>query len=257
MRQAMTKHNTDQNAVIITHHNGVTSCTLNRPDKLNALNADMVEGLLQAMKEAAAKDSQLVVFQGAGRAFCAGFDLSDLADMSDADLLLRFVRIETLLQAIYTARMPTLALVHGRCFGAGADIVASCSQRIASPDSSFRMPGLQFGIVLGTRRLAALIGGDAARVMLQTSRIFDAETAHSCGFLTAITAQDDWNQNITQATTDAGVLTSPSRHALMQQTRDDRYLDADMAALVRSASQPGLGARIAAYVAALKKTSTS
>ena len=159
----MTKHKTDQNAVIITHHNGVTSCTLNRPDKLNALNADMVEGLLQAMKEATAKDSQLVVFQGAGRAFCAGFDLSDLADMSDADLLFRFVRIETLLQAIYTARMPTLALVHGRCFGAGADIVASCSQRIASADSSFRMPGLQFGIVLGTRRLAALIGGDAKK----------------------------------------------------------------------------------------------
>ena len=253
----MTKHNTEQNAVIIAHHNGVTTCTLNRPDKLNALNADMVEGLLQTMREATAKDSQLVVFQGAGRAFCAGFDLSDLTDMSDADLLFRFVRIETLLQAIYTAPMPTLALVHGRCFGAGADIVASCSQRIASPDSSFRMPGLQFGIVLGTRRLAALIGVDAARNMLQTSRVFNAETAHSCGFLTAIAARDDWDQNIAKATTDAAVLTNQSRHALMQQTRDDRYLDADMAALVRSASQPGLGTRIAAYVAALKKTSTS
>ena len=253
----MTKQNTDRNAVIITHHNSVTTCTLNRPDKLNALNADMVEGLLQAMHEATAKDSQLVVFQGAGRAFCAGFDLSDHADMSDADLLFRFVRIETLLQAIYTARMPTLALIHGQCFGAGADIVASCSQRIASPDSSFCMPGLQFGIVLGTRRLAALIGGDTARDMLQTSRIFDAETAHSCGFLTAITARDDWDQNITKAITDAGVLASQSRHALMQQTHNDQYLDADMAALVRSASQPGLGARIRAYVAALKKTSTS
>ena len=89
--------------------------------------------------------------------------------------------------------------------------------------------------------------------MLQTSRIFDAETAHSCGFLTAIAAQDDWNQNIIQATRDAGALTSPSRHELMQQTRDYRFLEADMAALVRSASQPGLRARIAAYVAALKK----
>ena len=233
----MTKHNTEQNAVIIAHHNGVTTCTLNRPDKLNALNADMVEGLLQTMREATAKDSQLVVFQGAGRAFCAGFDLSDLTDMSDADLLFRFVRIETLLQAIYTAPMPTLALVHGRCFGAGADIVASCSQRIASPDSSFRMPGLQFGIVLGTRRLAALIGFDAARNMLQTSRVFDAETAHSCGFLTAIAARDDWDQNIAKATTDAAVLTNPSRHALMQQTRDDRYLDADLTSAAISASK--------------------
>ena len=253
----MSKHNTEQNAVIIAHHNGVTTCTLNRPDKLNALNADMVEGLLQTMREATAKDSQLVVFQGAGRAFCAGFDLSDLTDMSDADLLLRFVRIETLLQAIYTAPMPTLALVHGRCFGAGADIVASCSQRIASPDSSLRMPGLQFGIVLGTRRLAALIGVDAARNMLQTSRVFDAETAHSCGFLTAIAKLDDWDNEISKAASNAAVLTDQSCHALMQQTRDDRYLDGDMAALVRSASQPGLGTRIAAYVAALKKTSTS
>ena len=68
----MTKQYTDQNAVIITHRNGVTSCTLNRPDKLNALNADMVEGLLQAMKEAAAKDSQLVVFQGLAGRFVPG-----------------------------------------------------------------------------------------------------------------------------------------------------------------------------------------
>ena len=190
----MRNQNADQQAVIITHHNRVTTCTLNRPDKLNALNADLVEGLLQAMENAAAKNSQLVVFRGTGRAFCAGFDLSDLAAMSDADLLYRFVRIETLLQAIYTAPMPTLALVQGRCFGAGADIVAACSQRIASPDSSFRMPGLQFGIVLGTRRLATLIGSDAARDILQTSRVFDADHAHVCGFLTAVVKQDDWDQ---------------------------------------------------------------
>ena len=115
------------------------------------------------------------------------------------------------------------------------------------------MPGLQFGIVLGTRRLAALIGGDAARNMLQTSRVFDAKAAHLYGFLTAIVARDDWEQNKAKATRDAAVLTNTSYHALMQQTRDNRYLDSDMAALVRSASQPGLGTRLTAYVTALKK----
>ena len=253
----MRNQNADQQAVIVTHHNRVTVCSLNRPDKLNALNTDLVEGLLQALRDACAKNSQLTVFRGTGRDFCAGFDLSDLAAMTDADLLYRFVRIETLIQAIYTAPMPTLALVHGRCFGAGADIVAACSQRIASPDSSFRMPGLQFGIVLGTRRLAALIGGDAARDILQTSRVFDVDHAHACGFLTAIAGQDDWDNEMSNAASNAAVLADQSCHALMQQTRNDNYLDSDMAALVRSASQPGLGGRLAAYVAALKKPSAS
>ena len=253
----MRNQNADQQAVIVTHHNRVTTCTLNRPDKLNALNAELVEGLLQALENARAKNSQLVVFRGTGRAFCSGFDLSDLAAMTDADLLYRFVRIETLLQAIYTAPMPTLALVQGQCFGAGADIVAACSQRIASPDSSFRMPGLQFGIVLGTRRIATLIGSDAARDILQTSRVFDADRANACGFLTALVKQDDWDNEISKAASNAGVLADQSCHALMQQTRDDHYLDGDMAALVRSASQPGLVARLAAYMAALKKPSAS
>ena len=103
----MRNHNADQEALLTTHHDRVTTCTLNRPDKLNALNANLVEWLIQAMEGARIKNSQLVVFRGTGRAFCAGFDLSDLTVMSDADLLYRFVRIETLLQAIYTAPMPT------------------------------------------------------------------------------------------------------------------------------------------------------
>ena len=253
----MRNHTADQEALLITHHDRVTTCTLNRPDKLNALNANLVEWLIQAMEDARIKNSQLVVFRGTGRAFCAGFDLSDLTVMSDADLLYRFVRIETLLQAIYTAPMPTLALVQGRCFGAGADIVAACSQRIATPDSSFRMPGLQFGIVLGARRLATLIGSDAARDILQTSAVFDADRANVCGFLTAIVKHDDWDYEISKAASNAAVLADQSCRALMQQTRDDQYLDGDMAALVRSASKPGLGARLAAYVAALKKPSAS
>jgi enoyl-CoA hydratase/carnithine racemase len=114
------------------------------------------------------------------------------------------------------------------------------------------MPGLQFGIVLGTRRLTALIGSDAARDILQTSRVFDAGHAKSCGFLTDVCASDDWPALLTQAAADAAVLDDDSRHALLQQSRDDRHLDQDMAALVRSASHPGLAQRIAAYLASLK-----
>ena len=249
----MDKSQNPTDMVIITHHQRVSELTMNRADKLNALNADLVDGLSRGIADAVARQSQLLVIRGAGRAFCAGFDLSGLNTMTDADLLLRFVRIETLLQAIYTAPMHTMALVQGRCVGAGADIVAACNRRVATAESSFRMPGLQFGIVLGTRRLAALIGSDAARDILQTSRVFDAEHARSCGFLTELRASDDWPALVTQAAVDAAALADDSRHALLQQSRDDRHLDQDMAALVRAASRPGLAQRIAVYLSSLKQ----
>jgi len=243
----------DTKPVVITHKDAVTELILNRPDKLNALNADMAELLLQGLDEAVAKNSQLVIVRGAGRAFSAGFDLSGLDAETDADLLYRFVRIETLLQTIYTAPMPCLALVHGRCFGAGADLVAVCTHRIAAPDTSFRMPGLQFGIVLGTRRLSALIGPDAARDILQTSRVFDCDHALACGFLTSIAAVDEWPQLLDTATSKAKILDDISRRAWLKNCRDDSKLDSDMAELVLSASRPGLVSRVKTYIASLKK----
>ena len=81
---------------------------------------------------------------------------------------------------------------------------------------------------------------------------FEAEHAKSCGFLTDVCASDDWPALVTQAAADAAVLDDDSRRALLQQSRDDRHLDQDMAALVRSASRPGLAQRIAGYLASLK-----
>ena len=134
------------------HDSHVTRLTLNRAQKANALSASLVEALLDAVEYAATDGTRLLILEGAGAHFCAGFDFTDVQAQSEGDLVLRFIRIETLLQALYHAPFETLALAHGRVFGAGADIVASCSQRIATPDTSFRMPGLRFGVVLGTRQ---------------------------------------------------------------------------------------------------------
>jgi len=114
-----------QSPVIIEHNGSVTWLRLNRPDRLNAVNAAMIEGLIDGLIAARDRGSDLVVFAGEGRAFSAGFDLSGLDQQSDADLLYRFVRVEQLLQMIYQLPMTSVALVQGRCFGAAADIVAS------------------------------------------------------------------------------------------------------------------------------------
>ena len=235
--------------LITTHQDGVSHIRLNRPDRLNAVNSQLVEAMMTALDDAVAAGSRLIVLAGEGRAFSAGFDLSGLDRQSDADLLYRFVRVEQLLQKLYRLPVTSLALVQGRCFGAAADMVAACRFRIASPEASFRMPGLQFGIVLGTRRLARLIGDDAAFDLLETSRIFSAQEALACGFVTAIAPQDQWPELIAAHADKAAALSPAAKSALLAATRDDAGLDADMAALVKAAAAPGLADRLRAFVA--------
>ncbi|MGE0854877.1 MAG: enoyl-CoA hydratase/isomerase family protein [Hyphomicrobiaceae bacterium] len=230
-----------------------TVLTLARPDKLNALDERLVDELIAAFDEAARDGTRLCVIRGQGKGFSGGFDFSDLERQTDGDLALRFLRVETMLQRIHHAPFVTMALVHGACFGAAADVVAACTHRVASSGATFRMPGLRFGIALGTRRLAELIGRDAAFDMLQTSKVIDANRALADGLLTRIEEQDAWPQLIDEAAKAAAVLPPSSLHRLLDLTRQDQR-DADLAALARSVTEPGLKSRIAAYLASLKRS---
>jgi enoyl-CoA hydratase/carnithine racemase len=228
------------------HDAHVTRLTLNRAQKANALSAPLVEALLDAVEYAATDGTRLLILEGAGPHFCAGFDFSDVQAQSEGDLVLRFIRIETLLQALYHAPFETLALAHGRVFGAGADIVASCSQRVAAPDTTFRMPGLRFGVVLGTRRLAYRVGSDRAREILGTSRTFNSDEALAGGFLTAVAPQADWPGIVGAAQSAAETLAPAAAAALRRRTVTDSRAE-DMMELARSVSTPGLKERIRRY----------
>ncbi|MEN9783505.1 MAG: hypothetical protein RJA24_848 [Pseudomonadota bacterium] len=228
------------------HDSHVTRLTLNRAQKANALSASLVEALLDAVEYAATDGTRLLILEGAGAHFCAGFDFTDVQSQSEGDLVLRFIRIETLLQALYHAPFETMALAHGRVFGAGADIVASCSQRIATPDTSFRMPGLRFGVVLGTRRLTYRVGSDRARDILSTSRTFSSDEALASGFLTAIAPQTEWPGLVTTTKAAVETLSPATAAALRRRTVTDSRAE-DMMELARSASTPGLKERIRKY----------
>lgn len=231
------------NELLRSHDGHVTHLTLNRPLKANALSASLVEALLNAIEYAYTDGTRLLVLDGNGDHFCAGFDFTGYLEASEGDLLLRFIRIEHLLQQIHHAPFVTLVLAHGRNFGAGADIICACGTRVAAPGTTFRMPGLRFGIVLGTRRLAHRIGADAARDVLTTSRTFDADEALRLKFLTQIAAQSEWPALIAAARKASSVLTQPATARLNEQTVIDTRA-ADMAALAQSASVPGLKERI-------------
>ena len=158
--------------LIVRHEGPVKELVLNRPDKANALNAELVETLIEAVSTASGDGTKLLVLRGEGKAFCGGFDFGDLEAQSDGDLVLRLIRVEVLLQSIHHAPMATIAFCHGGAYGAGADIVCACDSAVAAAGTKFRMPGLRFGIALGTRRLADRIGTGPALEILTGSRLF-------------------------------------------------------------------------------------
>jgi enoyl-CoA hydratase/carnithine racemase len=232
---------------LIRRHDGhLTQLTLNRPGKANALSAPLVEALLDAVDYAHGDGTRLLVLEGAGDHFCAGFDFTGYQDQSEGDLALRFIRIETLLQALHHAPFETLALAHGKIFGAGADLVAACGIRIAAPGTTFRMPGLRFGVVLGTRRLAHRVGADHARSILSASRTFGADQALGINFITEICEQPQWGAIMQRVRAHCEQLTPAAASALHRQSTPDTRAD-DMNALARSVSVPGIKERIRLY----------
>lgn len=224
---------------------GTLTLELARPERGNALGEALVEALLAQVRAALADDTvHTLVLRGQGRHFCTGLDLSDLQDATDAQWLHRLVRIETLLATIWTAPKRTVAIAHGRAWGAGADLFAACELRLAQPGTTFRFPGARFGIVLGTRRLAARIGEVRTRRLVTEGGELDAAQALQWGL-----ADGDGDGALPEPVVDAATAA-----AIRAATRagEEAALAADLAALVRSAAEPGLRARIAAYVATLR-----
>ena len=217
---------------------GVITLTLNRPEMGNALGPALVEALIAEVGSACRPgETHTLVLRGAGKHFCTGLDLSDLDGLSDGDLLLRLVRIETLLAMLWHAPIRTMAVAHGRTWGAGADLFAACEQRVAVAGASFRFPGAQFGIVLGTRRLSERVGTDVARALVVDGGTLDAAQALACGLASLPAEPPMLASPVVEASLAAAVRLA---------TRAD-LRDADMAALVRSAAVPGLQARVSAY----------
>lgn len=221
--------------------------TLNRPDKMNALNAPLVEALLQGVDDAHASGARMLVFQGEGRNFSAGFDQGDLDSQSDADLLLRLVRVEALLHLVASSPCLTVAFAHGRNFGAGVDLFAACRHRYSAADASFRMPGLRFGLVLGTRRFGQVVGYAKAREILEQTRQISATEAAEIGLVTRLVEADGRADAVAEALQVATLLDPTTQRHLYRVLERERP-DQDLADLVRSASRPGLKSRMLAYM---------
>lgn len=237
---------TTQPPVAVETIGEIATLWLNRAERGNALGPDIVDALDTALGTALAAGTRLIILRARGRNFCTGLDLADLDTASDGDLALRILRIELLLQKIHGLPVTTMAIAGGRVFGAGADLFAVCDHRLALPGTSFVFPGPAFGLVLGTARLARLVGDGRARRLLLAGEAVDATQAADIGLATAVPAEEDIPTAIEAARRAAIRLDTTTVAALHGRTRfaDDA---GDLAALARSVARPGLKDRIQAY----------
>lgn len=174
----------------------VATVRLNRPDKLNALTPLLLNEVVAACEWLNGADEiRVVVVRGAGRAFCAGFDLDAFGEPLDpaarrdqADLGRRATN------ALTDVRPLTIAAVHGHCVGGGVVLTAACDLRLAADDARFLIPEVDLGIPLawgGIPRLVREIGPALTKELVLTCRPFGATEAREIRFVNRVVEADD------------------------------------------------------------------
>jgi enoyl-CoA hydratase len=173
----------------------IATITVNRPDKLNALNGALVVELGEAITEARRRDDVGgVLLTGAGRAFVAGADIGELVALDAVDGKAFAERGQRTLRLFETSPKPTLAAVNGFALGGGCELAMACHIRIASDKAKFGQPEVKLGIIPGyggSQRLPRLVGKGRALELALTGDMIDATEAHRIGLVNHIVAGDD------------------------------------------------------------------
>nr|WP_051580291.1 enoyl-CoA hydratase/isomerase family protein [Pseudonocardia acaciae] len=188
-------------------HDGIGVIHLNRPHRLNAVNAALVEQLVGALEAVTGADVGAVLLAGRGRAFCAGHDLKAAED--PATLPARLDRIQDVTRRIRACPAPVIAAVHGHAIGAGAEFALGCDLVIAATGTTFRFPEAGLGLT-GTggiaRLLPLLVGPLKAKELLLLGDPVDAEEAARWGLVNAVvpgeelaTTAHNWARRLAEA----------------------------------------------------------
>lgn len=177
----------------------IATITVNRPDKLNALNGATMGELGRAIDEArGTADVGGVILTGAGRAFVAGADIAELRSKSATEAYALARRGQEVFRRFETSPKPVIAAVNGFALGGGCELAMACHVRIASEGAKFGQPEVKLGVVPGyggTQRLTRLVGRGRALQLLLTGEMIDAHEAHRIGLVNRVvgTAEDAVN----------------------------------------------------------------
>ena len=173
---------------------GIGLLTVNRPEKLNALNRATVAELGEAVAEAA-QDAAVrgLIITGAGeKAFVAGADIAELAMLTPVEAQAYAERGQAVFRSIETLRKPTVAAINGYALGGGLELAMACAVRVAAENARLGQPEVKLGILPGyggTQRLPRLIGRGRALEMLLSGEPVTAAEAHRMGLVNHVVAQ--------------------------------------------------------------------
>ena len=181
--------------MLVTRDGEVVTISLNRPDKLNALNSEVFGLLQQALEEIEADASvRVAVLRGEGRAFAAGADIEDYVDIDQATYL-RFVETgRRVLDGIARLRVPVIASVRGFALGGGFELALACDLMIVAENARLGLPETRLGLLPGgggTQRLPRLVGRMRAASVILAGRVLTGADAVAWGLATEVVPKDD------------------------------------------------------------------
>jgi methylglutaconyl-CoA hydratase len=199
--------------IVVADKPPIRTITLNRPERRNAITPDMQLELIAAMEDAAASDCRLIVFIGAGDAFCSGLDLSVLNGLmgkTAAEHRADAERVARLFRTLYELPLPTIAAVLGPAIAGGTGLATICDFTLATPAAKFGFTEARIGFVpaLVSAYLALQIGDKRSRDLLLTGRLFDAAEAFRLGLVNEVVASENMAQRV-QALAESLIANSP------------------------------------------------
>ena len=168
----------------------IATLTVNRPDKLNALGDAVIAELGRAIEELRARDDVGgIVLTGAGRAFVAGADITELSAKSPLEAQALAAKGQAVFRRFETSPKPVVAAVNGFALGGGCELAMACHVRVAAEGAKFGQPEVKLGICAGyggTQRLPRLVGKGRALQLLLTGEMIDAAEAHRIGLVNKV-----------------------------------------------------------------------
>jgi enoyl-CoA hydratase len=175
---------------------GLAFITVNRPDKLNALNDQVMAELAQAVERLTTEpEIRGAIITGAGpKAFVAGADIGDLSRQGPFDGKARAIRGQAVLRRLETCGKPVLAAVNGFALGGGCELAMACHLRLASENAKFGQPEVKLGIAPGyggTQRLPRLVGKGIALQLILSGEMIDAQEAYRIGLVNKVVPAAD------------------------------------------------------------------
>jgi enoyl-CoA hydratase len=163
----------------VTQAEAVMTIELQRPERRNALNSQLVDELREAVLKAGDGSTRVIVLTGQGTVFCAGADLS--GDAFAADYPDRLIELHKVMDA---TPLPIIGFINGPAIGAGLQLTMQCDLRVVAPEAFFQFPTSKYGLALDNwsiRRLSSLVGHGRARAMLLTAEKLTADMALHTG----------------------------------------------------------------------------